>query len=628
MSEQEQVPSNVENPVSLAVNSGSETIGANLGNITNNALNSVFRFLKTQYGKALVLNKSVYIKYLHNAYERYNKVRTLVTGNEPRNIIGEKNIYVQINVKNEARNKEVDTSTIEPLLNVSKNLIIRGTGGAGKSMLFRYLFLNTINNGKYIPIFLELRKITNQDTGINGIFNLIYNCMSDFDVTFDKEQFKYSLGLGNYVFFLDGFDEIKKDLLTQTAETIQKFASKYPKNSYIISSRPDRNFSPLQTFTILDCMDLSKEQAIELSKKLGEDSEKTKDFCKQLDTHLFNEHKDFTSNPLLLSMMFLTFMRNNSIPEYRIDFYEQCYRALYAEHDSKNKGSYKREFQCAVLDERSFKKLFSRFCFKTYFDNKYEFTEEELINEMQWCIEKLELESKVSAEDYINDLCNICLIIKEGNTYRFAHRSFQTYFSAVYTETLPDDSQKKLFRKLLSTDFLLLSDFFDYFKLLEPIEHNRLFVNTFSDCLNNLQLNCENFENTAICFFKMIFSSISILKKKTNIKVRLSFNNDKIYFNNIYIIFDEIFFKKSPLNYTKSKEKLPSVFKKLLTEGNCYKFDEIDNCKWLDEKDRNIMYDYLIRSYGIDELVNKIDEYNKKMIDSVPENPKNFFDAF
>ena len=77
MSEQEAGSSNVESPVSLAVNSGSETIGANLGNITNNALNSVFRFLKAQYGKTVVLTKRVYIKYLQNAYKRYNKIKTL-----------------------------------------------------------------------------------------------------------------------------------------------------------------------------------------------------------------------------------------------------------------------------------------------------------------------------------------------------------------------------------------------------------------------------------------------------------------------------------------------------------------------------------------------------------------------
>ena len=627
MSEQEQVPSNVESPVSLAVNSGSETIGANLGNITNNALNSVFRFLKTQYGKALVLNKSVYIKYLQNAYERYNKIKTLATGNEPRNIIGENNIYVQINVKNKARNKEVDTSTIEPLLNVSKNLIIRGTGGAGKSMLFRYLFLNTINNGMYIPIFLKLRKITNKDTNINGILNLIYNCMNDLDVTLDREQFEYSLRLGKYVFFLDGFDGIKSELVAQTAESIQKFASKYPQNSYIISSRPDRKFYSFETFTILDCMNLSKKQAIELSKKLGEDSETTKVFCKQLDTHLFYKHKDFASNPLLLSMMFLTFMRNNCLPGYRTtDFYEKCYQALYSKHDMQNKGSHKREFQCANLDECSFRKLFSKFCFKTYFKDKYEFTEEELISEMQWCIEKLGLKSKVSAKQYIDDLCEIvCLIIKEGNTYRFAHRSFQTYFAAVYTETLPDYSQKKIFHKLFSNHTIY---FMEYFSLLEQIEHDRLFVNTLLDGLKEIQLICKKTKNPALFFFKILFTTVDINKSHNSVDVIFYSNSRLIYFQQIYLIFYVIFPKEYSNDITPN-EKLFEIIKKS-PKGlfELYSVYELDNCEWLDDEERNILYDYLIRKYRINELLNKMDEYNKKTINSVPENPENFFDAF
>ncbi|MEE1125407.1 MAG: NACHT domain-containing protein [Acutalibacteraceae bacterium] len=622
MSEQE--PSFAENLATLAVKTGSSSYGTSVAKSTNSVLALIGNALKKQYGKALVLTENVYIKYLHNAYERYNKIKTLATGSEPRNIIGKNNIYVQINVKNTTRNKEIDTSTIEPLLKVSKNLIIRGTGGAGKSMLFRYLFLNTINCGSYIPIFLELRKITDQNTDINGILNLIYNCMNDLDVTLDREQFEYSLRLGKYVFFLDGFDEIKGELLTQTAEAIQKFTSKYPKNSYIISSRPDRNFSPLQTFAILDCMDLSREQAIELSKKLGEDSEKTKEFCKQLDNSLYDDHKDFASNPLLLSMMFLTFIRNNTIPEHLADFYEKCYIALYSEHDSKNKGAFKREFQCTELDERSFKRLFSRFCFKTYFDSKYEFTEQELLDEMNWCIKKLGLESKVSAKEYVDDLSKIlCIIIKDGNTYRFAHRSFQTYFAAVYTETQPDDSQRKLFYRLLSTDIFNRG----YYKLLEQIEHKRFFINALLEGLNEIKLNCEKSENPYLSILKMLFHNLCI--SKSVIAISLDFESDdrELYFYNILDIFGSLFCKEA---YTGPSGKLfqLEIIKKLPESEDGYSLDELDNCDWLNDEDRKKLYDDLIHIHRIDKMFNKIKEYIEKYTASPQKEEGNFFDAF
>lgn len=626
MSEQE--PSFAENLATLAVKTGSSSYGTSVAKSTNSVLALIGNALKKQYGKALVLTENVYIKYLHNAYERYNKIKTLATGSEPRNIIGKNNIYVRINVKNTTKNKEIDTSTIEPLLKDSKNLIIRGTGGAGKSMLFRYLFLNTINHGSYIPIFLELRKITEQDTDINGIFNLIYNCMDDLNVTFDKEQFKYSLELGKYVFFLDGFDEIKGELLTQTAEAIQKFTSKYPKNSYIISSRPDRNFSPLQTFTILDCMDLSKKQAVQLSMKLGESSEKTIEFCKQLNEGLFDKHKDFISNPLLLSMMFLTFMRNNTIPEHLADFYEKCYLALYDIHDSKNKGAFKREFQCVNLDERSFKKLFSRFCFKTYFEDKYEFTEQELIDEMNWCIEKLGLESKVSAQEYVDDLCKIlCIIIKDGNTYRFAHRSFQAYFSAIYTETLPDDSQRKLFYKLLSTNICYQHS--EYYELLEQIEHDRFFINALSEVLNEIKLNCEKSENPDLSILKMMYSNVHIDKSTRLMGSAVRMGSEQFYFYNAYLVLEKVFSKESlSIIYPRFEGKLVEIIKKV-PEGKVYcSFDEIDNCDWLNDRDRKRLYDYLIRREGIDKALNKIDEYTKKYTASPQKEEESFFDAF
>lgn len=623
MSEQE--PSFAENLATLAVKTGSSSYGTSVAKSTNSVLALIGNALKKQYGKALVLTENVYIKYLHNAYERYNKIKTLATGSEPRNIIGKNNIYVQINVKNTTRNKEIDTSTIEPLLKVSKNLIIRGTGGAGKSMLFRYLFLNTINCGSYIPIFLELRKITDQNTDINGILNLIYNCMNDLDVTLDREQFEYSLRLGKYVFFLDGFDEIKGELLTQTAEAIQKFTSKYPKNSYIISSRPDRNFSPLQTFAILDCMDLSREQAIELSKKLGEDSEKTKEFCKQLDNSLYDDHKDFASNPLLLSIMFLTFIRNNTIPEHLADFYEKCYIALYSEHDSKNKGAFKREFQCAELDERSFKRLFSRFCFKTYFEHKYEFTEQELMYKINWCIEKLGFTSMVSAKEYVDDLCEIlCLIIKDGNTYRFAHRSFQTYFSAVYTETLSDDRQKNLLKNLISEDFIWIIDYFDYFNLLNQIEHERFFINALSEGLNEMKLKCDKSNNPSLCYLKIIFNGLKV--DDTRISGIFLYGNTtkkQYYFRNVQTVFEYIF---APEFFKRGEEGVVRTIEKFCPHINSFKWEAFE--EQLDKKEKQMLYDYLIRKYRINEVLNKIDEYTKKYTDCHQKEEENFFDIF
>ncbi|MBR2927582.1 MAG: NACHT domain-containing protein [Oscillospiraceae bacterium] len=472
------------------------------------ALNGLVDGVKKKYSEAQVFLGAAFSRYLQNATTRYNQVRTLATGTTPRTIIGKNNIYVSIGVK--FGEKRIDADTIDSMLRISNNILILGTGGIGKSMMMRYLFLNTANRGEYVPVLLELRKVSNQSIGQISVLDLIYSCMEDFDVKLPKEQFEYSLRLGKYLFLMDGFDEVKETQATETAAAIQAFCAKYPKNPCIITSRPRRDTSPLETFTTLKSLPLSKEQAIFLASKIWKEDEKTKEFCRQLEDELYEKHRDFAENPLLLSMMFLTFMRNNSIPNHLAEFYNKAYDALYSAHDSNDKGCYRREFRCQNLDEPSFKLLLSHFCFQSYFKEDYEFKRDDLLAYLQKSIKKLGFDS-VCAIDYLEDLRNVvCIIIKDGDIYRFSHRSFQAYFAACYTSnSLTDEQQKKLFASILSGKEVFW-DKEDYYKILAQICPQRFAVNALEEKLRfireevNTQLNPDKY------FFKLQFNAISI----------------------------------------------------------------------------------------------------------------------
>ena len=297
-------------------------------------LNAIIDFVKNKYGEAQVKIGTVFDRYLHNATQRYNQIRTLTTGTMPRRIIGKDSLYVQIGLNHNG--EEIDTSSVDSLLQISRNRLILGTGGVGKSMLTRYLFLDTAEYERYVPVLIELRRIGIQLSGELSILDLIYSCMEDFNVDLPKDQFEYSLQLGKYLFLFDGFDEVKSSLAKETAEAIQKFSAKYPNNSFIVTSRPKAETSPLETFTTMESMPLSKAQAVDLASRIWAKDEKTMEFCRQLNEILYEKHKDFAENPLLLSMMFLTFMRNSSIPEHLSDFYKKTYDALYSAHDNQD----------------------------------------------------------------------------------------------------------------------------------------------------------------------------------------------------------------------------------------------------------------------------------------------------
>lgn len=187
-------------------------------NVVNRAVNAIVNFVKTKYGESQVKLGTVFQRYLDNASFRYNQIRTLATGPNPRKIIGEDSLYIEIGVR--YNEEKIETTSVNELLNISKNLVILGTGGIGKSMLMRYLFLDTAKKGEYVPVLIELRRIGNQPHGKISIFELIYTCIQKFDVELPKNQFEYSLRLGKYLFLFDGFDEVKETYATETAEAI------------------------------------------------------------------------------------------------------------------------------------------------------------------------------------------------------------------------------------------------------------------------------------------------------------------------------------------------------------------------------------------------------------------------
>lgn len=231
-------------------------------------------------------------------------------------------------------------------------------------------------------------------------------------------------------------------------------------------------------------MTLRKVQAVQLAEKIRPEDEKAQEFCRQLEKTLYETHKDFAENPLLLSMMFLTFMRNSSIPDHLSDFYQKAFDALYSVHDSTDKGSYRRDFSCKALTEESFKRLFAHFCFHSYMDEVYEFTKDDILKQLQNSIHKLNLDT--IAKNYLVDLrIAVCMIIKDGDMFRFSHCSFQAYFAAYYTASvLTDEQQKKLFAHLLSMPLAVLKR--DYYTLLAQIEPERFAINALADALRKL----------------------------------------------------------------------------------------------------------------------------------------------
>ena len=573
-------------------------------NVSEKALTFILGFIKDKYGKASISTGNAFKLYLKNSELRYNKVKTLADLLEPRELEGPNGIYVDVFVK--YKEKKIAVTTIDNLIQVSNNIIIVGSGSSGKSMIMRHLFLNTLHSGDYIPVLVELRQMADFDDG-NILINLIHASIESFDVKLDQAQLEYSLRTGKYLLLFDGLDEVKQEIRERTELLIQELSKKYPKNQYIVSSRKEGvDFNELETYTIVRACPLEKAQAVQLTKKLGRENEKTDEFSKLLDSELYDKHIDFASNPLLLTMMYITFMDNNMIPEHLTDFYDSAYDALYKRHDANKEGLFKRDYKCRMLGEREFKDLFAYFCFQSYFRQQYEFNKEEICTYIKEGIKRLNLENLLKRpDDFFDDIKDIvCLIVEEGNKYKFAHRSFQTYFAAYYTcVQVTDDQQKRFFRKEITEHCSLHQDFFF---MLYRLEGERFDINILEPGIKTILNQIEIEESNIFALLKISFQTVSVHEGRVFRGINSVKHMNIPYERNILLMFENLFIKDKLYN-PEIGNRIIEILKLI---GDFTEFETEDLTTVEPEELKNELIELVYQFFGTRRLLNEIQKWN------------------
>ena len=395
---------------------------------------------------ATILDESiVFEQYLNQLEKKYESLKTLLYTDTPHRFY---DFYVcnrlcisQKRTGHGRMLKVIENITVDELLNYSPHQIIIGTGGIGKSMMMRHLLLDFLKNQHHvenIPIYITLKNYTNKWTSLEDfIFNEIEKSFSSHISNFIKTNYeKYSP-----ILFLDGIDEISYENQASFQAAINQYISKYPESYVIMSSRPGDDFVAFNDFSIAYIVVLSKDQAINLIEKLvfrPDDPDIKGKFIECLKSQLYETHKDFAGNPLLLTIMLMTFEQFAEIPSKIHIFYREAYIALSQKHDA-SKGAFKRQF-LTQLNSTQLENIVQLFCAKSYIKEKYEFTEKEFCDITNG-IRAVDLRKypAFTAQNFLKDLSNnLCLLYYEGAQYHFIHRSFQEYFAACAFASLKD----------------------------------------------------------------------------------------------------------------------------------------------------------------------------------------------
>ena len=386
--------------------------------------------------------------YLRNAENKYSTIKTLLYNDQPKRFY---DFYVCNGIRTMNRHPQkvclIEGATIAKIAQYTKYAIICGTGGLGKSMMMRHLMLNAIANFddlKLFPVFVPLK---DYDETVTTLFDYTYSKIGIFDSRLTAEQFEQLLVHGFCLLLFDGLDEIGAGYTKRFERELEALTDKYSKNMFILSSRPFQSFVSYERFSLLRLMPFRPRQAMQLivSLEFRPDEPAIKEkFQAVLEKTLFRTHQSFTENPLLLTIMLLTFEQFAEVPSKMHVFYREAFEVLAKRHDA-SKGAYKRSLKTGLSID-AFADYFAELCFRSYNDEKFELTAEEFAGYYNVLnVRATANDKKTIARDFLEDLCsNLCLMYFEGDRYHFTHRSFQEYFCALFFSKQKDKFIAKL----------------------------------------------------------------------------------------------------------------------------------------------------------------------------------------
>lgn len=307
--------------------------------------------------------------HLEVTYNKCMYVKTILNAEKTSNTL---DIYVGQNFR--VNNEDLDQYKMIDLIRDGKSVILIGEGGGGKSMFMRYLWISYFikSDGK-IPFFIELRNLNNFTH--NNIKDFIFHSIIQSGSSITQSDFNDALREGEFILFLDGFDEINYEQRDKFQAMILSLRDANAKLTIVLTSRADERFGGWERFIQARVLPLKRVESRLLIERSDYNSDFKRKFLAKFD-EIYTHSQDFLSNPLLAYMMLVTFSYNPDIPNKMFQFYEQAFEALYYRHDlTKN---YTRKFYCKI-DKYQFIRLTAYFCLKTYFDEKFEFTKIDLI---------------------------------------------------------------------------------------------------------------------------------------------------------------------------------------------------------------------------------------------------------
>ncbi|MDN3243413.1 NACHT domain-containing protein [Glycomyces tritici] len=326
-------------------------------------------------------------------------------------------------------------------------LAVVGAPGSGKSTLLRYLARNTIRGRKrqrrHVPVLLVLRDLSGQIAADDSITlpELVRSSVRKLTVAEPPGWWESILGQGKCLILLDGLDEVAlQSDRTAVTNWIQAQIDRYPKNDFVITSRPHgyRTASIPQANVFQVCA-FTPDQVHRFVRDWYRSAERRATGASGPDVEMLADEKsddlaqrlaaapalyDLTVNPLLLTMIVLVHRERRALPAGRIDLYSEiCEVMLWRRNDSK--GLADTDGVTGAQRER----ILALLAFSMMRGRVRDIAKEPAVEVIKPMLERFA--PGADCETYLSGVLSSGLLIeRERNLYSFAHLTIAEYLAA------------------------------------------------------------------------------------------------------------------------------------------------------------------------------------------------------
>lgn len=395
-------------------------------------LRSVFvMYLYATYKYQKALKVAIYpldvSQYLNSEVQRIKFLQSRFVHIEGKETFTEVDLYARELIESDEEEtedeQEVREGTIDNLRKTIKErkMVLLGDVGMGKSTTLLFLHLQDaqaalLDNKKNIPVYLELKNLTDKDSILEKI---------ESKLKLDSAIFEELLNKGRLNIFLDGLNEIEKNIKVSVFNQINNLLEEYSNNFFLFTGRPqhyNREFDNTLLKRKIPVFTLQKMGDKQIDDFISKNGKTVKDYL--LNEINSNERlKRIIQTPLMLTMLIAVVLKEGKIPNEKGKIIRAFMHSLYLREQK----------QIIDFDIELFHMLLCYLGFQTRDltgSNSGLDREEYIIPILEQ--KKEQLGVPINLLDFLRKAIDLNILVNDNNQYSFSHELYQEYYAAEF----------------------------------------------------------------------------------------------------------------------------------------------------------------------------------------------------